>query len=204
MKKTTSYVVGLTGGIASGKSAVAAVFRSLGVHVVDADQLAREVVEPGQIALEQIASHFGDSILTPAGTLDRAALRALVFSEPEQRSWLENLLHPLIGELLKIRLSESDSDYAVLESPLLLETEQHTLVDRVLVVDVDEETQFARAMARDGSDADTIRSIIASQMDRNRRLELADDVLDNQASLESLTESIKALHHRYQKLAAKL
>lgn len=204
MKKTTGYVVGLTGGIASGKSAVAAVFRSLGVLVVDADQLAREVVEPGQAALEQIASHFGDSTITPAGTLDRAALRTLVFSDPEQKSWLEGLLHPLIGELLKTRLCECESDYAVLESPLLLETEQHTLVDRVLVVDVDEEMQFARATARDGSDADTIRSIIASQMDRNRRLELADDVLDNQASLESLTESVEALHLKYQKLAKKL
>lgn len=204
MKTTKRYVVGLTGGIGSGKSAVATIFRRLGIDVVDADQLAREVVEPGQSALEQIASRFGDDILTAAGTLDRAALRALVFSNPQQKTWLENLLHPLIRELLNTRLSESDSAYAVLESPLLLETGQHALVDRVLVVDVEEETQFSRAIARDGSDAETIRSIIASQIDRKNRLERADDVLDNNGSLESLKAAVEALHLKYQKLATEI
>ncbi|MEX0963640.1 MAG: dephospho-CoA kinase [Pseudohongiellaceae bacterium] len=203
MNAVKKFVVGLTGGIGSGKSAAADIFRSLGVHVIDADQLAREVVEPGQAALDEIALHFGDAILTAEGTLDRAALRTLVFSEPSQKTWLENLLHPLIADLLQARLQRNDSDYSILESPLLLETDQHKLVDRVLVIDVSEETQLARAMARDGSDATIIRSIMASQIARDERVRRAHDVVTNEGSLELLRTTIQTLHKTYQGFARK-
>lgn len=203
MNAAKKYVVGLTGGIGSGKSAAAELFRSLGVSVVDADLLAREVVEPGQPALTAIASHFGNELLNGDGTLDRAALRTIVFSDPEEKSWLEALLHPLIAELIRRRLAESNSTYSILESPLLLETEQHKLVDRILVIDVSEDTQLARAMKRDGSDADTIRSIITSQIERGERTARADDVVSNEGSIEQLRESIETLHKKYQGIAAK-
>lgn len=197
MNTRKKYVIGLTGGIASGKSAAAKTFRALGVHVVDADALAREVVEPGQPALVNIAKHFGSDILTAKGLLDRAALRRIVFSNPKHKSWLEKLLHPRIADLMQLRLNESKSAYAILESPLLLETKQHKLVDRILVVDVSEETQLARAVRRDGSDVDTIKSIIASQIDRVERTQRADDLVLNEGSLEQFQENIALLHAKY-------
>ena len=197
MNTSKRYVVGLTGGIGSGKSAAAEIFRSLGIEVIDADALAREVVEPGQPALSDIASHFGDKILTAEGTLDRAALRNIIFSNSEQKSWLENLLHPLIAELLQRRLQATKSSYAILESPLLLETEQYKLVERVLVIDASKETQVARAVSRDGSDEELIRSIIASQIDRAERILRADDLVSNEESLVQLRENIEALHSKY-------
>ncbi|MBL4582428.1 MAG: dephospho-CoA kinase [Gammaproteobacteria bacterium] len=197
VKKT---IVGLTGGIGSGKSAAAKIFLALGVEVIDADALAREVVELGQPALSDIAAHFGDGILTTEGNLDRAALRSIVFSNPEHKSWLEGLLHPLIAELLQRRLDATKSPYAILESPLLLETEQHKLVQRVLVIDADEETQIARALRRDGGDEKTIRSIIASQINRDERVQRADDLVPNEASLEQLKVNIEALHSKYMEM----
>lgn len=203
MNTRKKYVVGLTGGIGSGKSAAAEIFRVLGVHVVDADALAREVVEPGQPALVDIAKHFGSDILTAEGLLDRAALRKIVFSNPEHKFWLEKLLHPRIAKLMQLRLNESKSAYAILESPLLLETEQHKLVDRILVVDVTEETQLARAVRRDGSDVTTIKSIIASQIGRVARTQRADDLVLNEGSLEQLQENITLLHAKYLGIATK-
>ena len=197
MNTAKKYVVGLTGGIGSGKSAAAEIFRACGIEVIDADTLAREVVEPGQPALSDIAAHFGSDLVTAEGYLDRAALRRIVFSNPEQRSWLENLLHPLIAELLQRRLNATKSPYAILESPLLLETEQYKLVERVLVIDVSEETQIDRAARRDGSDEEIIKSIIASQIDRAERIQRADDLVSNEESLEQLRESIEALHSKY-------
>ncbi len=197
MNSAKRYVVGLTGGIGSGKSAAAEVFRALGIEVIDADILAREVVEPGQPALQEIAAHFGSDLLTTEGHLDRPALRKIVFSNPQQKYWLENLLHPLIAELLERRLNAAKSPYAILESPLLLETEQHKLVERVLVIDASEETQIARATERDGSDEGIIRSIIASQIDRTERIQRADDLVSNEQSLELLRENIEALHSKY-------
>ncbi len=191
------FVVGLTGGIGSGKSAAADIFRALGGNVVNADDLSREVVEPGLPALDSIAAHFGRDILNADGSLDRASLRAVVFSNDEHKSWLEALLHPLIADLIRARLGDSESPYSILESPLLFETDQHKLVDRILVVDVSEETQLARAMDRDGSDADLIRSIIASQIERTERISRADDVVSNEGSLETLRDSIEALHRKY-------
>lgn len=201
MKTSRKYIIGLTGGIGSGKSAAAKIFRELGVAIVDADTLAREVVEPGQPALQDIAAHFGKTILTSEGELDRAALRTIVFSNSEEKSWLENLLHPLIAELIQQRLNAAGSPYAILESPLLLETEQHKLVQRVLVIDVSKETQLARAVARDGSDAEAIKSIIASQIDRAARIQHADDLVSNEGDFEQLRESIEALHYKYMEMA---
>ena len=197
MSAAKRYVVGLTGGIGSGKSAAAQIFRTCGVEVIDADSLAREVVEPGQPALSDIAAYFGSELLTAEGHLDRAALRKIVFSNPEQKSWLENLLHPLIAELLQRRLNATKSPYAILESPLLLETEQYKLVDRVIVIDVNEEIQIARSVRRDGSDEAVIRSIIASQIDRSKRIQHADDLVSNEEGLEQLREKVEALHSKY-------
>ena len=200
MSAAKRYVVGLTGGIGSGKSVAAQMFRAWGVEVIDADSLAREVVEPGQPALGDIAAHFGSELLTAEGYLDRAALRKVVFSNPEQKSWLENLLHPLIAELLQRRLNATKSPYAILESPLLLETEQYKLVDRVIVIDVNEEIQIDRSVRRDGSDETVIRSIIASQIDRAKRIKRADDLVPNEESREQLRENIEALHSKYMEM----
>tara|TARA_B110000858_G_scaffold179560_1_gene216354 strand:+ start:30246 stop:30860 length:615 start_codon:yes stop_codon:yes gene_type:complete len=197
MSTAKRVVVGLTGGIGSGKSAAANMFRELGIDVIDADALAREVVEPGQPALSEIAAHFGSELLTAEGYLDRAALRSIVFSNPEHKSWLENLLHPLIAELLQRRLNATKSPYTILESPLLLETEQHKLVERVLVIDASEPTQINRSVKRDGSDEELIRSIIASQIDRADRIRQADDLVSNEDSLEQLRENIESLHSKY-------
>ncbi|MFT7472677.1 MAG: dephospho-CoA kinase [Kiritimatiellia bacterium] len=197
MNTAKRYVVGLTGGIGSGKSAAAEIFRTCGIEVIDADSLAREVVELGQPALSDIATHFGSDILTAEGHLDRATLRKIVFSNPEQKSWLENLLHPLIAELLQRRLNATKSPYAILESPLLLETDQYKLVDRVIVIDVNEKIQIDRSVRRDGSDEAVIRSIIASQIDRAGRIQHADDLVSNEEGLEQLREKIEALHNKY-------
>tara|TARA_B110000444_G_C18817410_1_gene585863 strand:- start:542 stop:1156 length:615 start_codon:yes stop_codon:yes gene_type:complete len=200
MSTAKRVVVGLTGGIGSGKSAAARIFRELGVDVIDVDALAREVVEPGQPALSDITAHFGSELLTAEGRLDRAALRSIVFSNPEHKFWLENLLHPLIAELIQRRLDATKSPYAILESPLLLETEQHKLVDRVLVIDASEPTQIDRSVRRDGSDEELIRSIIASQIDRDVRNQKADDLVTNEDSLEQLRENIESLHSKYMEM----
>tara|TARA_B100000795_G_scaffold154057_1_gene115485 strand:- start:814 stop:1428 length:615 start_codon:yes stop_codon:yes gene_type:complete len=203
MNTAKNYVVGLTGGIGSGKSAAAAMFRAWGIEVINADALAREVVEPGQPALNDIAAHFGSDILTAESYLDRAALRRIVFSNPEQKSWLENLLHPLIAVLLQQRLNATESPYTILESPLLLETEQYKLVERVLVIDASEEIQIDRSVKRDGSDEGVIRSIIASQIDRAKRIQHADDLVSNEEGLEQLRAKIEVLHNKYIGLVTK-
>jgi dephospho-CoA kinase len=197
------YIVGLTGGIGSGKSAVAERFRALGILVVDADQAARAVVEPGTPALAAIAEHFGPGVLQADGSLDRAALRKLVFDDPEQRRWLEALLHPLIGEWLRTRLAEAPGPYAILESPLLFEGSQHRMVHRTLVVDVPEEMQVARATTRDGNSPEQIRAIMAAQMRREQRRARADDCIDNSGPPEALDDQVEALHRRYLELAAR-
>ncbi len=196
-----NYVIGLTGGIGSGKSTVADVFAELGVVLIDADLLAREVVEPGSAALARIAEHFGDSIIMADGSLHRQALRAIVFSDVLEKHWLENLLHPLIAALMKSRISSCSSPYCLLVSPLLLETGQHQLADRILVVDVGEATQLSRTLQRDRGDPDTISAIIASQIDRQERLQKADDILDNEAGLDELDARIHRLHEKYLRLA---
>lgn len=195
------YIVGLTGGIGSGKSAVAARFRARGILVVDADQAARAVVEPGTPALAAIAEHFGTGVIQADGTLDRAALRRLVFDDAEERRWLEQLLHPRIGEWLRARLAEAPGPYAILESPLLFEGTQHRMVQRSLLVDVPEEVQVARAAARDGNSPEQIRAIMAAQLSRDERRARADDCIDNSGPPEALDAQVEALHRRYVALA---
>ena len=197
MLKTSNFVVGLTGGIGSGKSTAATQFRALGIEVIDADSLSREVVNRGSPALAQIAGHFGKNILNSLGELDRASLREIVFSDNSAKVWLEQLLHPLIADLMQLRLANSKSDYCILESPLLLETRQHELVDRVLVVDVREETQLSRTLQRDNGETSTIQAIIASQMNRKDRLQKADDILDNEAEEDTIATKVARLHEQY-------
>ncbi len=197
------YIVGLTGGIGSGKSAVAERFRARGVRVVDADQAARAVVEPGTPALAAIAEHFGPAVLQADGGLDRAALRKLVFEDSAERQWLEQLLHPRIGEWLRQRLAEAPGPYAILESPLLFEGSQHRMVQRTLVVDVPEAVQVARATSRDGNSPEQIRAIMAAQMSRAERRARADDCIDNSGPPEALDDQVTALHQKYSALAAR-
>jgi dephospho-CoA kinase len=191
------FVVGLTGGIGSGKTAVSDRFAARGIAVVDADVAARIVVEPGQPALVVITEHFGEDMLTTDGRLNRAALRARVFSDPAEREWLEALLHPRISECIAEQLAAASSAYAVLVSPLLFETNQVRFTDRVLVVDVPEELQLERTMARDNNDEAQVRAIMAAQASREDRLDKADDVIVNDAGLESLDARVEELHEHY-------
>ncbi len=188
------FVVGLTGGIGSGKSSVAALLRERGVSVVDADQVARQVVEPGQPALAAIAEHFGAQLLLADGGLDRAALRQIIFTDPAAKQWLEQLTHPLIGTELSRQLAAAPPPYAVLESPLLLETEQHQRCDVIVVVDVTPAQQLARAAQRDGNSEAQIQRIIDAQLPRPARLARADYVVDNSASPAALAGQVEQLH----------
>ena len=188
-------MVGLTGGIGSGKSAVCRLFAQLGVPVIDADVVAREVVEPGQPGLEAIVEAFGEEVLGSDGRLDRARLRELVFSDPERRKQLEALLHPRIRAEMDRRIAAVEAPYCIRCVPLLVETGQSADVDRVLVVDVPVETQLRRTLARDGGRRATVQAIIEAT--RDQRLQVADDVLDNDGDLESLRRRVEMLHDRY-------
>ncbi len=191
-----TFVVGITGGIGSGKSAVTALLEKQGITIVDADVVSRIIVEPGKPALQAIAQRFGKNILQEDGTLDRAALRSQVFSEPSERLWLEGLTHPLIGEEILTQLQSSGSPYTVLCSPLLLETHQKNLTDYIVVVDVPQQTQIARTVARDDNDPAQVKRIISAQMNRDERLALADCVIDNSKDLTDLKKSVAQLHRR--------
>lgn len=197
MQQLTPWILGLTGGIGSGKTAAARCFSELGVHVVDADQAARWVVEPGQPALEEIVQRFGVEILQPDGTLNRAALRQRIFQEAEQRRWLESVLHPRIQIAIDEHLAQAQSPYAILVSPLLIESGQSQQTQRVLVVDVPESVQIARTMARDQVEEAQVQAIINAQMSRPERLRQAHDVLVNQHSPEHLAQEVKRLHEFY-------
>lgn len=190
-------VVGLTGGIGSGKSAVAEMFRELGAPIIDTDVIAREVVQPGSDALNMIVQRFGDQVLKPDGHLDRSALRHAVFNSEENRRWLEQLLHPLIRERTKQLIDECDYPYCIVVIPLLAENWPYPLVDRVLVVDIDEEVQLKRASQRDKNTDEQIKKIMKSQTSREQRLAIADDVINNDADLEHLRKSVRELHNKY-------
>jgi len=196
-----SLIVGLTGGIGSGKSTVAEAFRQLGIDTVDADQASRKVVEPGMPALAAIAEHFGGEIIQSDGNLDRAALRQIIFTDPVQKQWLESLLHPLIRDWIVQQLQASTSPYVILESPLLFETDQYQLVDKTVLVDVPVELQIERACARDDNQADQIQRIIDAQLPRQEKLSRADLVLDNSPPLDSLAQRVAALHETLLSLA---
>ena len=197
------YRVGLTGGIASGKSTAAKFFGALGVPILDSDQIAREVVEPGQPPLERLVERFGTSILTPDGHLDRPALRNLVFSDPKARADLEALTHPAIGAAMEERSAAAGGPYQILVIPLLVEKNLRSHVDRVLVVDCDEDLQIARLRARDGSSPEQARAILNAQAPRAARLKAADDVITNDSGMNAVQEQVSALHARYLELASR-
>ena len=190
-------IVGLTGGIGSGKTAVSDLFRDLGITIVDADLASRVVVEKGREELNKIAEHFGEDILTSNGDLDRVKLREVIFKSEEEKLWLESLLHPAIASQIQRELDSSSSPYTILVSPLLLETDQKNFCSTVLVVDVPVETQIERTSQRDNVSEEQIKSIIASQIDRDSRLEQADEVILNDGSIQSLESKVQELHKKF-------
>ncbi|MEH6358181.1 MAG: dephospho-CoA kinase [Pseudomonadales bacterium] len=194
-------IIGLTGGIGSGKTTVSNLFSELGIAVVDADIAAREVVEPGSAALQKIQLHFGDGSLNDDGSLNRQTLRERVFDNEAERHWLEELLHPLIKNRLKQQLEKASSEYAILSSPLLLETDQHQLAQRILVVDIPETLQLERASSRDENSQKQIKAIMAAQMDRKTRCESADDIILNDSDTNQLKAKVLSLHQNYLELA---
>jgi dephospho-CoA kinase len=189
-----TLVIGLTGGIGSGKSTVAAEFRNLGVPVIDTDQLARELVTPGQPALQDIVAYFGPRALRDDGTLDRAYLRARIFADSSDRKALESILHPRIRQRVREWLATIASPYCIVVIPLLLETRQTDLVDRILVVDAPEKEQLKRVAARDGLSHNVVAGIMAAQAERAARLSAADDIIINDADVDTLIERTRKLH----------
>jgi len=189
--------IGLTGGIASGKSTVADLFANLGVPVIDTDAVAREVVNPGEPGLDSVVKQFGPEILQPDGFLDRAQLRKIIFATPEAREQLNNILHPLIRARATHLIEQIDAPYLVLEIPLLAETGFTDLVDRVLVVDCPQELQKLRLITRDCETEESANKIIEAQATRAQRLAIADDIICNEGSLENLTLLVNELHRRY-------
>jgi dephospho-CoA kinase len=200
---TRAFRVGLTGGIASGKSTAAKFFGALGVPILDSDQVARDVVEPGQPPLERLVERFGQKILTPDGHLDRPALRDIVFSDPKARADLEALTHPAIGAAMEARSAAAGGPYQILVIPLLVEKNLAAHVDRVLVVDCDEELQMRRLRDRDGSTPEQVEAILRAQAPRATRLKAADDVIHNDTDMSAVRNQVAALHARYLELAAR-
>jgi dephospho-CoA kinase len=192
--------VGLTGGIASGKSAVAAMFAELGAQLIDTDLLAREVVEPGEPGLDAVRAAFGTEVVTATGQLDRGALRSVVFKDEGERRRLESILHPLIRARTLRRLGELEGPYAIVAVPLLVETDFGSLVDRVLVVDCPEQIQLDRLMERDRLPRGEALAMLRAQADRATRLKAAHDVIDNSGSREASRRQVEQLHRRYLEL----
>ena len=192
-------IVGLTGGIGSGKSTIVRLFADQGVHWVDADDVAREVVVPGTPALRAIAEHFGNDILLASGELNRAELRSRIFQGDSERQWLEQLLHPLIREAMLEQLKPQSYDlpYTLLVSPLLLETDQHTLVDRIVVIDVPVEVQIERTVSRDGNTPEQVQRIIDAQMSRDKRVGKADHIITNAGGVEDAKAQVAKLHAQF-------
>ena len=191
------FILGITGGIGSGKSAATQWFESQGIRVIDADVVAREIVEPGQPALQKIQQLFGDWVLLEDGNLDRRALREYIFQLPEARHRLEQITHPAIRQSIIQQLQQAESPYVILVSPLLFETSQHEMVQHTLLIDADEQTQLQRASQRDGQTEEQIRKIIAAQMPRTQKQQLANDIVLNDGLLEHLYKQLKPLHLNY-------
>jgi dephospho-CoA kinase len=190
-------IVGLTGGIGCGKSEVTRRFQALGISVVDADVIARDIVSVNSRALEAIAFHFGADILNTNSTLNREKLRNIIFSNQAEKKWLENLLHPIIRAEIIQELKKSHSIYTILVSPLLLETTQNELVDRILVIDTTSELQIERASKRDKVTREQIIKIMATQLTREERLRKAEDVIENFGDLHTLDSQVKNFHSKY-------
>ena len=202
-KNFTRFSIGLTGGIGSGKSAVADLLAKHGAAIIDTDQIAHALTAPGGAAMPHIATQFGDSFLTPEGALDRAAMRERVFSDPAAKRQLEAILHPLIGQQTLIEAEHAGGSYLVFVVPLLVESGRwKDRVDRVLVVDCSEALQLERVMRRSQLSAGQVRAIMTTQASREQRLAVADDVIVNDGPLETLEHAVAALHQRYLVLAA--
>ncbi|MDH5230059.1 MAG: cell division protein ZapD [Gammaproteobacteria bacterium] len=195
-------VVGLTGGIGCGKSAVASRFEALGVPVIDADQIARELAQPGQAAFERIIDVFGDDILNENGEINRAQLRQIVFNNPQAKEKLEAILHPLVREEMQNQVEAIEAAYCILMIPLLMETGQNQMVDRILVVDCDEALQIERTINRDGVSEEDVRAIINSQISREERLSRANEVIENLGDLVQLYTKVDALDGRYRDIVS--
>nr|WP_290698279.1 dephospho-CoA kinase [Halomonas sp. UBA3074] len=196
-------IIGLTGGIGSGKSTVARAFEALGAAWVDADDVAREIVLPGEPALLAIKQHFGEQVIHSDGTLNRAALREIIFQSPEQRLWLESVTHPNIRERIMQHLTQlkaQGAPYVLLVSPLLFESGQNALVDRTIVIDVPQALQVARTLQRDGVSESQVHAILAAQLPREQRLAQADDVIDNSRDHASMMAQVAKLDQRYRHL----
>jgi dephospho-CoA kinase len=196
------YTVALTGGIGSGKSTVTDAFAHLGIDVIDADILARQVVEPGKPALKAIADHFGPQILTADGALNRRELRERIFAHPDEKAWLNALLHPLIQQETQQQMQQATSPYVLWVVPLLVENKLYTRADRVLVVDVSRETQILRTMQRDQVSREHAEHILAAQATREARLAVADDVIDNNGTPDAIASDVARLHASYLQFAA--
>ncbi|WP_111657259.1 dephospho-CoA kinase [Isoalcanivorax indicus] len=195
------FVVGLTGGIGSGKTAASDYLASLGITVVDADLASRVIVEPGQPALAAIEAHFGAEVIAADGTLDRRALRERVFADPAERKALEGITHPAIAAEIMRQLQASRSPYTLLVSPLLLETSQHRMAQRILLIDVPEAVQVARTTSRDEVPAAQVEAIMAAQMPRDEKRARADDIVVNDGDLSHLHAQLDTLHARYLEMA---
>lgn len=195
--------IGLTGSIASGKSTVAEIFAELGVPVIDTDVIARDVVQPGRPALDEIRKTFGAQVITPEGNLDRAAMRAIVFADETARRKLEAILHPRIREATMQQAAGAGGAYQMIVVPLLVESPLKSFVDRILVVDCDEQTQIRRLLARDAETEEQARRMIVAQASREDRLAIADDVIKNDGALQETRDQALALHRSYQQQAAK-
>ncbi len=195
------FIVGLTGGIGSGKTAASNHFKSLGVSIVDADEVSRQVVEPGTPALAKISEHFGEKILNTDGSLNRRALRSIVFENPVEKKWLESLLHPLIAQETFRQLQTSQSPYTLFVSPLLIEIGQDKMTHRILVIDAPESAQVARTVVRDNSNEESVKAIINTQSSRAQRLAKADDIILNDGDLAHLEKQVEHFHRLYLTLA---
>jgi dephospho-CoA kinase len=204
MENSGTFVVVLTGGIASGKSAVSQFFAQRGVPVIDTDLIAHEIVEPGQAALVRIAEAFGQEFLDGNGRLDRKKMRNAIFSDPGLKNRLEGILHPAIAAEVDQRIAQVDAPWCILVVPLFKEGGRFTWINRVLVVDVEESVQIERVMERDGITREQAQSILAAQPSRRERLALADDIIDNSGSLEELKARVDDLYGKYTTLSLEL
>jgi len=199
---TNNWVLGLTGGIGCGKTAVSDMLAELGITVVDADIIARHVVKPGSKGLKAITAHFGSEILNEHGTLNRSELRARIFSNPTQKTWLNALLHPLIRAQLISDLNRAQSDYVVLVAPLLFENQLDSYCNRTLLIDVPLEVQIARTTQRDNISTEQAQQIINAQLSREHKQQKADDILDNNRDLNDVKQDLLKLHQYYLRLAS--
>ncbi|MCV2402893.1 dephospho-CoA kinase [Marinomonas sp. C2222] len=196
MIKQTPPVIGLAGGIGSGKSTITSFFHKLGVQSVDADDIARLVVEPGSYCLHKIVQRYGEGALLPNGELDRATLRNIIFNEPSEKTWLESLTHPVIREEIAKQLSNATSSYVLLVHPLLFETKQNTQCQLVIAIDVPEHIQVDRVVKRDTSDAEMAKKIINTQLNNQERLKMADLVFENSGNLDDMSDRVLTMHNK--------